>query len=206
MIRIDCAASIVLGLGEQIGGDPGRVVLSVGDHHHLGRPCHHVDADLAVDLALGGGDIGVAGADDLGYGRDALGAISERSDRLRAAEAIDLIDAGKRCRHQNERIERAFKRRHDHDDALDAGDLGWHGVHQHRARIARGAARHIEPSRGDRSPALPELDAGRVDVAIVFGKLPVVVVEDALMRELERCERPGVDPGSRRFDLRDCRP
>ena len=57
---------------------------------HLRRAGHHVDADLAEHLALGGGDIGVAGADDLGDRRDGLGAVGERGDRLRAADAIDL--------------------------------------------------------------------------------------------------------------------
>ena len=36
---------VVLGLGEQVGGDPGRIVVLVGDDQHLGGPGDHVDAD-----------------------------------------------------------------------------------------------------------------------------------------------------------------
>ena len=82
---------VVLGLREQVGGDPGRVVRLVGDDQNLGRACDRVDADLAEDLALGGGDIGVAGADDLVDGGDRLRAVSERRDRLRAADAVDFV-------------------------------------------------------------------------------------------------------------------
>jgi hypothetical protein len=51
----------------------------------------HVDADLAEHLALGGGDIGIAGADDLGDRRDGVGAIGQRGHGLRAADAVDLV-------------------------------------------------------------------------------------------------------------------
>ena len=62
---------VVLGLRQQVGGDPFRVVVLVGDDQHLGGAGDAVDADGAEHLPLGGGDIGVAGADDLGDGRDA---------------------------------------------------------------------------------------------------------------------------------------
>ena len=58
-------AAAVFGLGEEIGGDPGGVGGPVGDDQHFGRAGDHVDADRAEDLPLGGGDIGIAGADDL---------------------------------------------------------------------------------------------------------------------------------------------
>ena len=57
---------VVLGLGEQVGGDPVRIVGAVGDDQHLRGPGDHVDADRAEDLPLGRRHIGVAGADDLG--------------------------------------------------------------------------------------------------------------------------------------------
>ncbi len=100
---------VVLGLGEQVGGDPGRVVLGVGDDHDLGRAGHHVDADLAEHLALGRGHIGVAGADDLDHRLDGLRAEGERGDGLRAADAIDLVDAGKLGGHQHQRVQLAAR-------------------------------------------------------------------------------------------------
>ncbi len=56
---------IMLGLAEQIGGDPFRIVLAIGDHQNFRRAGDAIDADLAEDFALGGCDIGIAGADDL---------------------------------------------------------------------------------------------------------------------------------------------
>ncbi len=81
---------IVLGLGEQVGGDPVRIVAAVGHHQHFRRPGDHVDADGAEHLALGRRDIGVAGPDDLGDRLYCLGAIGKGGNRLRAADAVDL--------------------------------------------------------------------------------------------------------------------
>jgi hypothetical protein len=121
----------VLGLGEKVRGDPGRIVVAVRDHHDLRGARHHVDADLAIDLALCRGDIGVAGADDLGDGRDGFGAVGERGDGLCPADPIDLVHAGKLGRHQHQRVEHTLWRRHGHDDAGNARDLRRKRVHQH---------------------------------------------------------------------------
>ena len=96
-------AGVVLGLRQQIGRDPVGIAGVVGDDQHFGRAGDHVDADLAEHQALGGRDIGVAGADDLGDRRDRLGAVGERGHRLRAADAIDLVDAGELGRRQHQR-------------------------------------------------------------------------------------------------------
>ena len=64
VIRIDWLDGIVLGLAEQVGGDPVGIVLAVGDDQDFARPGDHVDADHAVELALGFGDPGIAGAGD----------------------------------------------------------------------------------------------------------------------------------------------
>ena len=98
---------VVLGLGQQVGGDPVGIVVAVGDDQHFRRAGDHVDADGAEHLPLGGRDIGVAGADDLGDRRDRLGAIGEGRDRLRAADAVDLGDAGEVGRGQHQRVDDA---------------------------------------------------------------------------------------------------
>ena len=85
--------SVMLRLGQQIGGDPIRVAALVGDDEHFRRPGDHVDADRAENTALGGGDIGVSGPDDFRDGRNGLRAIGQRRDRLRAADAINFVDA-----------------------------------------------------------------------------------------------------------------
>ena len=81
---------VVLGLRQQVGGDPLGIVVAVGDDQHFGRAGDHVDADRAEHLPLGRGDIGVAGADDLGDRAYRFRAVGERGDRLRAADAVDL--------------------------------------------------------------------------------------------------------------------
>src|SRR5262249_37769065 len=48
---------VMLGLGEEVRGDPGWIVVTVGDNHDFRRTRDHVDADLAEDLALGGSNI-----------------------------------------------------------------------------------------------------------------------------------------------------
>ena len=57
--------AIVLGLRQQVGGDPGGIAAAVGEDQHFGRAGDHVDADCAEDAPLGRRDIGIAGADDL---------------------------------------------------------------------------------------------------------------------------------------------
>ena len=192
----------MLGLRQQIGGDPVRIAGLVGDDQHLGRAGDHVDADFAEHHALGGGDVGVAGPDDLGDRGDGCGAVGERRDRLRAADAENFVDAGKLRRRQHERRELAIGRRHHHRDPRHAGDLGRHRVHQHRGRIGGGAAGHIKPDRFDRGPARAEFDAERVGEAVVLRHLPAMVGLDAVAREFERIERLAAAGFQRRRDLR----
>ena len=176
----------MLGLGEQVGGDPVGIVVAVGDDQHLRRSGDHVDADGAEHLPLGGGDIGVARADDLGDRADRLGAVGERGDRLGAADAIDLIDAGEAGGDQHQRVDLAVRRRRHHHDPLDAGDLRRNRVHQHRGGIGRRPARHIEPDSLDRRPSRAEFDTQRVRIAVVIGHLAAVMIGDAVARERQR--------------------
>ena len=57
---------VVLGLRQQVRGDPVRIGVPVGEDQHLGRAGDHVDADLAEHAPLGRRHISVAGTDDLG--------------------------------------------------------------------------------------------------------------------------------------------
>jgi hypothetical protein len=56
----------------------------------------HVDGAIKGDEALGRSDVEIAGADDLVNARNGSGAIGQRGDGVRAAEAIELRDA-ERC-------------------------------------------------------------------------------------------------------------
>ena len=72
---------------EQVGGDKLGIGVGVRDHDDLGRAGEQVDADRAEQLALGLGDVGVAGADDHVGGLEALDPECHRRQRLHAAEA-----------------------------------------------------------------------------------------------------------------------
>ena len=194
-------AWIVLGLGQQVGGDPRRVVCRVRHHQDLGRARDQVDADGAEHAALGGGDISVAGTDDLVDRGDGGGPVGQRGDRLRPADAPDLVDARDLRRRQHQRVERAVGRRHRHDEAFDAGDPCRHGVHQDGTRIGGGAARNVQPHRGDRRPPHPQTDPVGVGIPDVLGHLTAVVIVDARRGELERRHRLVAAGGPRRLDL-----
>jgi len=61
---------VVFGLRQQIGRDPAGIAGAVSDDEHFRGTGDHVDADLAEHQPLGGGDIGIAGTDDLCHRRD----------------------------------------------------------------------------------------------------------------------------------------
>ena len=191
---------VMLGLREQVRGDPFRLIGAIGDHQDLGGARDHVDADGAEDQALGGGDIGVAGAHDLVHRRNRLGAVGERGDGLRPAHPIDLCDACDLGGGHHRRVERAIRRRHDHGDAPHAGDAGGDRVHQHGARIGGGAARHVEPDRVQRAPAGTQPDTDVVTVVEIGRHEPAVEGLDPFRRlhqrvayRIGRCGRVGGD-------------
>ena len=188
VIRIDCALAVMLGLSEQVGSDPVRIVVLVGNDKHFRGAGDHVDADGAEDMAFGGGDIGIARAGDLGDRGDRLRAIGKCGHGLRAADAIDLGDAGKARSRKHRRIDRAVHRRHHDDDPLDARDLGGDGVHQHRTRVACRSARHVKADRFDRCPARAEPDAEFILVDIVLRQLAAMVRFDPDGRDLQRAQ------------------
>ena len=115
----------VLGLGQQVDGDDERVGVLVGDDQHFGRPGEEVDADLAEQLALGLGDVGVAGAGEHVDRVDGLGADGQGGDRLDTAEQVDLVGAGQ----------------------VHGGDGGVRGPHRGSAACRRRRARRRRPSR-----------------------------------------------------------
>ena len=155
--------AVVLGLRDQIRGDPRRVRVVVGDDQHLRRTGDRVDVDLAVDLALRRRDPRVARADDLVDARHGLGAVRERADRLRTAELEHAIDA--REPRREHRLRRRARRHH--DDLGHAGDLRRDRRHQHARRIARRAARDVEADARERGH--PQLEPHAVERDVDIG-------------------------------------
>jgi hypothetical protein len=123
---------VVLGLGDEVGGDAGGVA-GLGGDDDLGGAGGHVDstrsrsgAAALRDGDFGGGDVEVAGADDLGYGFDRGCAVGEGGDGLGAADAVELGDAGEV--RGGEGFAGGFGAAD--DDARDAGDLCGGGGHE----------------------------------------------------------------------------
>ena len=157
----------MLGLAEQIGGDHDRVGRLVGDDQDLGRPGDEVDADRAEELALGLGDVGVAGTDEHVDAVDRLGAKGQRGKRLHAAEHVDLVGAGKLHRGDRGVGQPPVQRRRAGRHAPDAGDLRRDDAHVRGGDHGVAAARHVRTDALDRDVAVTEPHAGeRLDLEV----------------------------------------
>ena len=91
------------------------------------------------------------------------GAVGEHRDRLGAAGGVDLVDAEQRARGEDRGVRQAavvLLRRARHGERRHAGDLGRHDVHDHRARVDRASAGHVEADAVDGQPALGDRAAG----------------------------------------------
>ena len=94
----------MLGLGDHIGSHIFRISVFIRDDEDLAWTGDHIDVDLAVDQALGTGDIRISRPDDFIHARDALGAISEGSHGLCTADLADAGHAGDMRGGRNDRI------------------------------------------------------------------------------------------------------
>ena len=89
----DAGGRVVLGLGDQVGGDVIGQGGVVGQDHHFRRAGQAIDGHLSEDVLLGQGDEDVAGADDHVDGGQAFDAVGQGRHRLGPADAVDLVDA-----------------------------------------------------------------------------------------------------------------
>ena len=95
---------IVFGLRQEIGCDPIRIGVAIGQNGDFGGAGNHINPNLAKYAPFRRRHKGIAGAYDFSHGRKGLGAIGERRHRLRAADAVDLCNAcNPRCR-QHQRV------------------------------------------------------------------------------------------------------
>ena len=176
----------MLGLGEQVHGHPVRVAAAIGDDQHFGRAGDHVDAHRAEDTPLGRGHIGVARPDDFVDLRNGLRTVSQRRYGLCATDGEHAIDASDGGGGQHQRITFAIRRRHHHDQLAHPGHLGRNGVHQHRARIGRATARHIQADTIERRDDLAQTGAVGFGVVPGFANLAAVVGLDPAGSHFER--------------------
>ena len=190
---------VVLGLGEQVHGDPVRIGLAIAHHQDFRRAGNHVDAALTEHMALGGGHIDVAGADDLVALRHALGTVGQCGYGLCATDAEHAVNAGHAGSGQYQLVQLATRGRHHHHDFRHTGDLGRDGVHQHGGWIGGLATRHVQAGAIQRSDLLAE------DSAVGFGVGPgvlllaFVIQAHALGGLLQRSALGIGDAGQRQF-------
>ena len=196
----------VLRLAEQVGGaDLGVRAGAVGDHQGLGRAGEEVDADPAEELALGLGDVGVAGADQHVDRRDALRPERHGAHRLDAAEAVDHVGAGHVLGRDDGRGGPPLVGRRAGDDAGHAGHLGGQHRHVRRGEQRVLAAGHVAADGVHRDVAVAEHHAGQrlhLDVAqrraLVLGEVADLGLGEADVLEVLGGELGHAGAGSRR--------
>ena len=175
----EAAAGVVLGLGDQVGGDERGHAGVVGDDEDFAGPEEAVGADGPGHLALGQLHVDVAGADDLVDAGDGGRAERHGRDGCRAADAVDVLELQLVGGGQHEVAAAVGAGRRGDDHARHAGGHGGHGQHDQAGRVGRLAAGEVEPGRVDRREADAQLDARphqrrrrrRADVLLVFPDL-----------------------------------
>ena len=196
---------VVLGLTQQVCCHPCRVAAAVGQHQNFAGACDHIDAHLAEHLALGGGNVDVAGANDLIHRRDALGAVGQRRHSLCAA---GLENFGHACRGgggQNDRVHLAvLPGGGGHDDLGHARHLGGDDIHKHGGGVGRRAAGHIHARLFNGGVLLPQHDAGLIVHHKVLVHLLAVEVLDVGRRLPQGLEEIGVHARKGLVDLFLC--
>ena len=115
----------------------------VGDDEDLRRSGEQVDADLAEQLTLGLGDVGVARSGEEVDPLDRLCAEGQRHDGLDPAEQVDLVGARKVHRRDRRRRHLAADRRRAGRDPTDSGHLRRDDRHVRRGGERIAAARHV---------------------------------------------------------------
>ena len=144
---------VVLGLGEEIRGDPLRIGRRVGDHHDLARPRDHVDAHVAEHPALGQRHVDVARPHDLVHAPDGLRAVGQRGHRLGAADPVGLGHSRHASGGEHGGVERLVgDGRRDEHDLLHA---------RHARRDHRHQARWTDRPRARRGRRRPTRSSGR---------------------------------------------
>ena len=190
-------------LAEEVGRAKLGIHGVVGNDHRFGRAGEEVDPDAAVKLALGFGDIGVAGPDQHVDGLDAFRAKRHRAHGLHPAKDIDLMRAAHVHGRDNGRVGRAAHRRGRGDDPGHPRHGGGQDRHVGRGDHRELAAGDVAADRLNRNVAVAEDDAGqRLDLdirhagALHFGK-----PADLALGKADILDVAGGDLLDRRLDL-----
>ena len=174
----------------------------VCDHQHFAWSRQGIDGHLAVHRLFRQGDVEVSGATDHVHLGNALAAVGHGGDSLGTSEAEHRFHAGQvgRCQHHGVHRTITSGGGTDHH-VFDAGDPGWHRIHQHGAGVSRPSSGHVETRPLHRPPAPPKLFAVGARHRQIAGTLALVEVGDAAMGQLQgipqvgRQRRPGLFEG-----------
>ena len=151
-------------LRDQVGRDPFGIEAAGDDDDFRGAGIE-IDRAVAGHQRLRRRDVAIARPDDLVDARNGGGAVRERRDRVRAADAEQLRDA----RFERGGHDRGVRPRADRDDVPNAGDARGHRRHQQRRGQREAAARHVTADACERLDALLDRHAGH-DVEIKMGR------------------------------------
>jgi hypothetical protein len=176
----------MIGLRDEVGGDPRRMRTVVGDDEDLARTRHFVDIHYTVDHALGGLHVGVTGPDNFVDRRDTRSSIGKRGDRVRTADAIKFVDAGNRRGGHDLGPRTIGRGRRDHHDFAYPGDARRNRIHQHRGRIRAHPARDIDADAVKRAHHLTEAHPETVSVREGFLDGLLMKCGDAARGQFER--------------------
>src|SRR5271156_2975173 len=165
----------MLRLCNQIAGDENRVAL-LADENSFGRTSQELNRAIECNQLLGRSHIPVAGTDDLVHARDALRPISQRSNRLRPTNAIELAHTEKRRRSQS-RLSGA--RRH-HTNPRHAHNLGRNHGHQQCGRQRIPSTGDIASYRFQRPHQLPHTNSGMNFAPPLLWFLPLAVAANII--------------------------
>ena len=136
----------VLRLRKQVCRHEGGGGVIVRYHHHFGRSRRHVDSHPAeAEHLLGGGDVAVAGAEDLVHAGDGGGAVCHGRCSLGSADPENPLDTTIGC--GVEHFRRLGGSAKYHFGA--ACDAGGYGQHQYGREEGSGASRDVQADFGN---------------------------------------------------------
>jgi hypothetical protein len=153
-------------------------------------------------LALGLGDVRVAGPEDLVDRADAVGAEGEGRDGLDAADRVDFLDAGEMEGREDVGVDLAVRLGRGAGAELGhAGHLRGQGGHQRGGHERDLAAGDVEAAAADRMVALADGRAVRVLRRPALGQGPAMEILDALRGLGEGLALRRVEAGGGLLDL-----
>ena len=161
------AVRAVLRLGKEIRGHELGRSGGIGEDHHLGRTCRHVDGCCGESKhLLGLHDETVAGAEDLVTPSDGGRSVAHRGDCLGTAGLVDFCDPAQERRPDNHRIGLSVRsRRGAKHDFRTAGNFRGDRKHQHGGEERCPSSGNIQADTSQRNGLLNASDAwGRVQI------------------------------------------